>query len=398
MTDLKIVLTGLIVSVALLQGCASNPPARDRFRDRPSADQKSLFESGMSAYDRGDFEASERLFEEMISGYPGSPLLMESQWMLGRSYENQGNWQRASVQYRSYTVNFPKGPRAEEARVRMEIIEGVRRQALGKPETPFLYGVEVQEGDAERAAGSYRAAGVNTVLIDGGADGGKIARDDISEYQKNGFRVIAIIRFSAPDLFEDAARIRLQEQLVEFGALNMDGVLFDADSVSAPDWYRPEILNLVSESFGTAVDENVLHENPALFWRWAGWKGRNVIQILREAVEPVRRVRSPFYWGIVVPAEAITVPNQFLAESGLDLLEAKNGGADYFGIKAGKDENGVMVLAKAAELIGDSQRVASVLQRPADTGTLIPPIETEWSILYLSDASPSQDGLTKNLP
>jgi tetratricopeptide (TPR) repeat protein len=387
-----------VLAVGVLAGCVSGPSFQGRDRGRIPPDQESLFEAAKAAYDRGAYGESENLFEKIISSYPGSPLLMETQWLLGRSYENRGDWQRALVQYRSYQANFPKGPRAEEARLRMEMIEGIRRRQTRPTETPALFGVELTGKESVEDLQSFRSRGVNAVLIDDSAVGSGSGSDTINGLRSEGFLVMAVLRFNPADLFGVDTRLRIQERLIEFGALKMDGVLFDAEPVPASDWYRPEILRLASDAFGVSIDQNALHGDPALYWKWAGWRGRQVAQRLLDAVEPVRSARLPFYWGVVFPPEAITAPNQFLAESGLDLLEAKNTGADYFGIRTENREDAPMILQKARDLIGEARRVAMVMHR---TGGDIRPSFARGaggSVLFLTDGGTSQGGLTKNLP
>lgn len=84
------------------------------------------------------------------------------------------------------------------------------------------------------------------------------------------------------------------------------------------------------------------------------------MRILKETVAPILNIRTDFYWGIVFPSEAITSPHQAVAQTGLDLLEAKRHGVDYYGIRAMDHQSNKTFLEKAKDLIGNPNRIVIV--------------------------------------
>ncbi|HEY4485893.1 MAG TPA: tetratricopeptide repeat protein, partial [Nitrospiria bacterium] len=77
------------ILVVLLPGCLS---ARGRPISPPPApaEQQILIDEGLAVFRNNDWPEAVRRFQEIIARFPGSPLLAEAQWMLGRSHEAAG--------------------------------------------------------------------------------------------------------------------------------------------------------------------------------------------------------------------------------------------------------------------------------------------------------------------
>ena len=121
------------------------------------------------------------------------------------------------------------------------------------------------------------------------------------------------------------------------------------------------------------------------------------MRILKELMAPVFTAHSDFYWGIVFPPEAVTSPHQALAQTGLDLLEAKQQGLDYFGISAVEDQPSETLLAKARDFIGDPARILVIVNLPDPETLRLQPLKpSDYGILYLKAHPSSSTVLTKN--
>ena len=69
---------------------------------------------GIEAYNNGHLDRAKIFFEKVILNRQGSQFLMEAQWMLGQTYERQGKWERAIVEYQSLIRNFPRNPHFDD--------------------------------------------------------------------------------------------------------------------------------------------------------------------------------------------------------------------------------------------------------------------------------------------
>jgi hypothetical protein len=101
-----------------------------------------------------------------------------------------------------------------------------------------------------------------------------------------------------------------------------------------------------------------------LFWKWAGWKNREVLNRLAGVFKTVRGRYPDMDFVRVVPPFAVTQPHLALARSGLDLLEEKQHGFDYFGIALSFDprrDNPFVLLDRLVEQIGDPKRVMALV-------------------------------------
>jgi len=99
---------------------------------------------------------------------------------------------------------------------------------------------------------------------------------------------------------------------------------------------------------------------------------------MAEIIKAVRNRYPSVEWVRVVPASAVTQPNVALARSGIDLLEEKLHGFDYFAIAVSADsrpDNPLVVLDRMVDLVGDPMRVIA----------LVPVTQAHWAVSHSGD-------------
>lgn len=381
------VLAVLLTVIPLLAGCAAERRPGMFVREAESEEVEAAFVSAMAAFDRKDYAEAGALFQDVIEKYPGSRSLMEAQWMTARSEEMQGRWKRALSQYEAFSLNYPRNPHAEEVGLRIrllrELLEEAPRERLHPPIRAFeMAGTDRMEESPE----SYGRRGINAVVVDTAGDAVEISPERVDGIHQSGLYLFSSIRLDLRDLFSPEARRRLKRLCGEIGVRGFDGIFFEPVNGSVGEWFRRDILEQFDDAFGSGADPDRLLGDAEIYWQWAGWKGRAIMEALEELVRPARSVRAEFYWGIVFPVDAVTRPHIALSRAGLDLVEAKGRNLDYFAFRMKGTDGESAILRRAEDLVGDPNRVIAVKPRPA-AGRLpeIPPT-SRYGILYLNHA------------
>jgi hypothetical protein len=349
----------------IITGCATDIPIRV-FPSQVS-DQGIVkgLKDGITTYEEGEFKQAEKIFQDFIVRHPGSPYLMEAQWMLGQTYERQGNWKRALLEYESLISNFRDNQHVVEARIRIELLREFIRHDVREKDYPILLGITVTDiRSFQSKIKKYRTQGYNTIVIDTEMTGKhlkiKALIPFISMAHKKGFYVLARINIQTKDLFELRLQNNLKHHLIDIAVTGMDGVLFDGFSSFPNEELDRKAMDLFLRDSDLKLKPEIVLDDPTIYWRWVGWRGREVMRILKETVVPILNTRTDFYWGVVFPSEAITSPHQVVAQTGLDLLEAKRHGVDYFVIRAMDHQSKKIFLEKAKDLIGNTNRTVIV--------------------------------------
>jgi hypothetical protein len=349
----------------IITGCVSDRPAR--VFPSPVMDQRfvKVLEDGIAAYEEGKYKQASIIFQDVIARYPGSPHRLEAQWMLGQTYERQGRWKRALLEYESLLSNFSENPHAGEARIRIELLRELLRHAAREKDYPVLLGITVSDiRFFQSRMMKYRAKGYNTLVLDtqipGKTSNVKAMIPFISMAHQKGFYVFARIHVQTKDLFEQSVLNDLKHHLIDIAVTGMDGVLFDGFSILTDERFDRKTMERFLRDFEVKLKPERVLEDPVTYWRWVGWRSREVMRLLKETVVPILNTRTDFYWGIIFPSEAITAPHYVIAQTGLDLLEAKRHGVDYFGIRSLDDQSNRIFLEKAEDLIGNPKRIIMV--------------------------------------
>jgi hypothetical protein len=373
--------------VFLVQGCVAAVPSSIL---PPSSDPaaQAAFQKGLKVYEEGRYDQALRIFQDLIVAYPGSPVLAEAQWMLARTYEQQGRFKEALTEYDALLSNFPQSPRRVEAGLRADFLSELLRESVPEKAYPVIVGFEIQDNPPlSSQLVSHRAEGFNTVVTDDPlmekASGSMAPAELVTAAHREKLYAFARLRIHPAALFEEAGLNDLKLRLLEITIAGMDGVLFDGFVSSSEQALIGKTLDQFNRDTRSSLEPAEVLANPAVYWRWVGWRSRQMIKILKGSVTPVLKTRPHFYWGIIFPPEAITAPHQALARTGLDLLEAKQQGMDYFGIVAADENAAQTLLPEAQDLVGDPSRVIRILPLP-NSGSVRPLQRSSgYGIVYL---------------
>ncbi len=436
-THIRLIGIGLVVSLGLASCAVPRPPAVSP--DPVPAVQRDAFEEGLKAYQDRDYDKAVRQFQTVIVRFPGSPLLEEAQWMIGKSYEADNAFERALKEYQSFLSNFQNSPHRYEAALRIDFLDGVLRQRTTQRSFMRHVGISLS-GDPGKAPARWGKAleavtfdGTRTVILAGyGANGVYFKTDQapvmnetilgaVKAAHARGFKLWVrlparhlpwfkvpgeerdlrydpvkkrIVPTTALDLFNPMALDRLGRFYLDLAATGADGIVIDEASLSeAWEGFSPAAQTAFLQDFGEPLQPGRLVTIPnaggktnlapesagtPLFWKWAGWKNREALSRLAEVFKTVRARYPDLDWVRIVPPSAVTQPHIALARSGLDLLEEKQRGFDYFGIELSskqKRDNPFVLLDWLITLIGDSKRVIA----------LVPSIEERWAASHLND-------------
>ena len=393
----------------------------------------------MKAYEERDYGKALRQFQSVILRFPGSPLLEEAQWMIGKSYESANDFDRALKEYQSFNLNFPNSAHRYEAALRIDFLEEVLQRQRGQRSFQRYVGVILSD-DPGNAVGGWEKAfedipieGPRVVVIQGYGPNGvyfktqqaSVIRETVTEAVKaahrHGYKVWVHIPvrhlpwFKVPgeerDLRYDPVRKRLEptdaldffnpstlERLEQFdldlAATGLDGFVIDEDPLIGPwEGFSPKAQAAFLLDFGERLEPDRLipvagsagrvipgpeSSGTPLFWKWTGWKNRQILGHMAEIMKAVRSRYPTVDWVRVVPISAVTQPQVALARSGIDILEEKTHGFDYFAMafsaEAGPD-NPFVVLDRMMNLIGD----------PKPAMALIPMTQARWAGSHLND-------------
>ncbi len=219
-----------------------------------------------------------------------------------------------------------------------------------------------------------------------------------------------IRRVEFQDVFNPAFQEYLTGLLLDLAKTGIDGVLFRATAASGPlegmtafglrgfeqDFQTPLAPEtLVGQADRSGVATHSLAGAPELqaqayppqFWRWAGWKARETVNVM-ERLRRALGAHSPnLEFALEVHPESITAPVTGLVQYGEDLLEAKRSQFDFYltgpgspppvipptsssdGTASGETLDRAAVVDRMIELIGEPDRVWVAVPLPTGDRT-----------------------------
>ncbi len=435
--NIRLLGIGLVVSLELA-GCAVPRPPSVSPVPIPAV-QRDAFEQGLKAYQDRDYAKAVRQFQAVIIRFPGSALLEEAQWMIGKSYEADNAFERALKEYQSFLVNFPNSSHRYEAALRIDFLQSVVHERTTQRSFTRHVGISLS-GDPGKAPARWEKAleavtfdGTRTVILPGYGPNGVYFKTDqapvinesipgaVKAAHARGFKLWVRLParhlpwFKVPgeerdlrydpvkkrigptaalDLFNPMTLDRLGRFYLDLAATGADGIVIDEESlIDAWEGFSPAALAGFLQDFGEPLQPDRLLMLPGagektdrmpestgtpLFWKWSGWKNREVLNRLAEVFRTVRGRYPDLDWVRIVPPSAVMQPHVALARSGVDLLEEKQHGVDYFGMALSfdqKQDDPFVLLDRLVDLIGDSKRVV----------VLVPSIEERWAASHLKD-------------
>jgi tol-pal system protein YbgF len=84
----------------------------------PVPDADTLYKSGLSYFNGGQYELAVQSFQDYLRYYPDSELASNAQFWIAECYFNQGNYQQAIQEYDKCLERYPKGNKAAGAQLK----------------------------------------------------------------------------------------------------------------------------------------------------------------------------------------------------------------------------------------------------------------------------------------
>ena len=145
------------------------------------------------------------------------------------------------------------------------------------------------------------------------------------------------------DLFNEKSLERLDKIYSDLADNAIDGVLFQDDLVMRHNEGLGKIARaLFEKDTGSPLDPEALYirteegkvHYTELFWKWASWKNRRLVNAAERLKRGVRAKRPTAVFAIHLMYESVTNPPYALAWLSQDLSEALRADFDYFSIMA----------------------------------------------------------------
>lgn len=151
------------------------------------------------------------------------------------------------------------------------------------------------------------------------------------------------------DLLQPAVQDYIQKVYKDLALYPLDGIVFGDDLFyKTTEGLSAEAQKKFVSDFGVPLPENALDEAlrvdlaggreqiglpPAeheAFWRWVGWKSRQVYPFLSDLQNMLRQKHPALQFGILFSEEAVLNPLVALIKTSQDLLEAKRHQFDFY--------------------------------------------------------------------
>lgn len=381
--------------LVILTGCLFNQSDRDTAYEDKLVNAKSRtalddFLAGTRLFNTKDYMGARRRFFDIIERYPGIKLLHEAQWMIARSYEEEGDLKNALEEYKLFLKNYPDGIYSLEAGMKIELTEEARSKIV-KKEGGRIVGIKLTGNTLKALTGKdillLRQSGVNAIIVEIPA-GTNLPMDDmkriIDASRSYGFQIFIEINIRDPGWVEDPEARELaydpdSRKIVKSQGLDLfnmdilanmagvcryiaadhpDGIILKGygygryeglGRFTREKFYKdfglqldPEHLFVVQPPSSSDSDQGY----PPDFWHWAGWKGREVYKSIGRIMKGCREGNKSTKFMVVFHHEAIDNPATALALYSEDILEANRYRPDYLLITIPKDGIDVSMLSK----------------------------------------------------
>jgi len=81
-------------------------------------DAETLYKSGLSAFNGGQYQLAVQSFQEYLQYYSSTDLASNAQFYVGESYYSQGEYDKAIEEYNKCVEQFPKGNKVAAAQLK----------------------------------------------------------------------------------------------------------------------------------------------------------------------------------------------------------------------------------------------------------------------------------------
>lgn len=106
---------------------------------------QTLFETGTTFLDKGQYIRSRLALQTMINTYPDSEMTPDAYYAIGDSFYEEGgteNWLQAEQQYKDFIIFFPAHPKAPDAQMK---IMAANRKMMGAPDRDQQYTLRAEQ-------------------------------------------------------------------------------------------------------------------------------------------------------------------------------------------------------------------------------------------------------------
>lgn len=146
------------------------------------------------------------------------------------------------------------------------------------------------------------------------------------------------------DIFNGEALRRINAIYSDLADNDIDGVLFQDDlALKHNEGFGDYAINAFKRETGLVIDAKALYNGDGwqggvaytpLFWQWAAWKNRRLLDVAEGARISVRKKRPAAKFAINLMYESVTNPANSLAWLSQSLAKAVKAGFDYYSIMA----------------------------------------------------------------
>lgn len=383
----RIIILFVVLVIGCISGCVSTQTSLPKAsRPSSSASGKSIglpeFEIAVQEYELENYSQTIRSLMNLIQRYPGAPILAEAQWLLAKSYEAQGDYRLALEEYERFMKNYPNNEHLYEAKLRMDVL----KQTVKPPALPssretiravqFASPAFLNQKTFESTIQMLSKNGINTLIIpvsqSPDPSPGVFFKTNLApviqdllgsaltlahNYKMRVFASMPLremdwlkdskwldLKFDpATRRFKTARRLNLWNAAVQdyLLALYLDLATYPLDGLileepvgySETEGFNEIALKQFNKDFGLQLTPTVLYGNSELtpaFWRWTGWKNRQVMAVLGHLVHELHMRKPQLRIGLAMSKEAVGLPKEALVKYGQDLLESSQAEFDFF--------------------------------------------------------------------
>jgi tetratricopeptide (TPR) repeat protein len=438
---LQVLILFLMAILGFIAGCVSTQTALPK---TPGSSLESIgrteFQLAVQEYERGNYSQAILSLMNLIQRYPGAPILAEAQWMLAKSYEAQGDYVLALEEHQRFMKNYPDSDHVYEAKLRADVL----RQIVKPPALPGSRGTTravqfaspafVNQKTFESTIQMLSRNGINALIISVNqsadplpgvffkTDQAPVIQDllgsSLALANSYKMRVFASMPLREMDWLKDARwmdfkydpatrrfiisrRLNLwnpavQEYLLalylDLAAYPLDGLIIEEPvGYSETEGFNEIALKQFNKDFGLSLTSSELYGNGRLtsaFWRWTGWKNRQVMAMLGHLVHELHVRRPQLRIGLAMPKEAVELPKEALVKYGQDLLEANQAEFDFFVFswppKSFRSGDPAVILKRLKDFVPDREKIILRIE-PANPDSLnsLPEI-TDLSLAFVN--------------
>ena len=439
-SHLRFIIVTLSV-LLLLSGCVRSAGTDLRGLELRDEIEKLSLQQAQQAFLRADYSTTVQLLNRFLRMHPHSSRSLEVHWWLARAYQKTGRLSSA-VEHLRFLANTPTwNVYQTDARYRAAQLEERLGQSMaGRARKGVLLSLgSVQTpGYADLVLSASREIAGDAIFLDVPCRVDGVPSDRQESFLFHAMRSAVehthsqekavylgvtlrclgqFARESESDKWKDWAydpssgtlrrssyyslhfggyQAFLVDWLARLHDLPLTGlVIRNAEPLGLYEGFNPLAVQLFVREFGVGFDpvlmfgddRTVLQTDsesgvrlPSVFWKWAGWKARERLRIIRSLVRTLR-VRLPHLeFGMTVQPQSVTDPMRGLIHFAEDWIDVARGPFDMFLIRvegsdrevvhsisqgsspeSSENDDGVTAVAEMAEHLGKPDKIWTIM-------------------------------------